>query len=183
MRAQTLRTSWKSSLVSPHAPMTSGMTPPLHKVLQGKGPQYGDNGQEYCTPSNPSYRSSQAYINERYSAIIYGFLCHWPRDTHPSCWSGPAWSAQHVPLLAIDGTDRASNMTVTAKISRYAQPNLCPPPYIETGGGHWPGIPLYTAHALIVGHGPPLLTALRRFRGRDAKLCRSRRHVMCRIRH
>ena len=154
----------------------------LAKLLQGKGTQYGDNGQEYCTPTNPSYRSSQAYINERYSAIIYGFSCHWPRDTHPSCWSGPAWSAQHVPLLAIRGTDRASNMTVKP---RYADmPSQTSPflhickPAAAIGLGHH-----HTAHAPMAGHGPPLLTAVRRFRGRDAKLCRSRRHVMCRIRH
>ena len=43
----------------------------------------------------------------------------------------------------------------------------------------------YTAHAIhaiLVGHGPPLPTASRRLRGRDANLCRSRRHVMCQIR-
>ena len=40
----------------------------------------------------------------------------------------------------------------------------------------------YTAHKSIADHGPPLPTASRRLRGRDANLCRSRRHVMCRIR-
>ena len=70
-------------------------------------------------------------------------------------------------------------MTATAKICRI-QPSHdlhIFKPAAAIGLGH-----RHTAHALLVGHGPPLPTGFRRIRCRDANLCRSRRHVMCQIR-
>ena len=44
---------------------------------------------------------------------------------------------------SIGAIGRTTHAVITAKICRYAKPNLSLPPYIQTGGSHWPGIPLY----------------------------------------
>ena len=138
------------------------------------GHKYGKNGQR--TPINSSDRPKHTPTTGILSP--YEFLCHWARDTPTPHRSGPTSSAQHVPSPSTGGTDRASNMTETAKI--------CPakPPFSSIYSNRRQP----SARATVIRPMPSwsvmvrLPTASRRLRGRDANLCRSRRHVMCRIR-